>query len=135
MPIAETGMHLSEDKQQAAIEVQGSYDAAGLESLITQLSALRSAMIPAVPALPPMTNNAEDAAAARARGDPFVQVAVMRNGVTRFWVRHGGLGWFGFNLPVERATMLANYILDVTSPREGLADAARAKRRQSDLSH
>jgi hypothetical protein len=82
-----------------------------------------------------MTNTTEDAAAARARGDPFVQVAVMRDGVTRFWVRHGGLGWFGFNLPVERANLLANYILDMTTQGERSVDLTRVKRRMSDLSH
>lgn len=128
-------MQLSEDKTQAALEIQGRYDAAALEKLINELSVLRGAMSPQVPTLPPMTNNAEDAAAARARGDPCVQVAVMRNGVTRFWVRHGGLGWFGFNLPVDRATFLANYILDLTTPRENSVDLSSVKRRQSDLSH
>ncbi|HUP97231.1 MAG TPA: hypothetical protein VM073_04780 [Usitatibacter sp.] len=128
-------MHLSDDKQLASIEIEGSFDAARLEALITELSALRSAMTPPVPAMPPMTNNTEDAAAARARGDPFVQVAVMRNGVTRFWVRHGGLGWFGFNLPVERANMLASYILDLTSQGDRSVDLTRVKRRMSDLSH
>jgi hypothetical protein len=44
---------------------------------------------------------------ATAGGDPRLQVAVMRDGLTRFWVRHEGLGWFGFNLPVERARTLA----------------------------
>ena len=92
-------------------------------------------MLPAVPVMPPMTNNAEDAAAARARGDPCVQVAVMRDGVTRFWVRHGGLGWFGFNLPVDRANLLANYILDLTAPRERSIDLAQVRRRESDVTH
>ena len=128
-------MHLSDDKQHAALEIRGSYDAAQLEALIAELSALRGAMAPPVPALPPMTHNTEDAAAARARGDPCVQVAVMRDGVTRFWVRHGGLGWFGFNLPVERANLLANYILDMTSHGERSVDLTRVRRRQSDLSH
>ena len=128
-------MQLSDDKQQAALDIRGRYDAAHLETLIAELSALRAAMAPPVPALPPMTNNTEDAAAARARGDPCVQVAVMRDGVTRFWVRHGGLGWFGFNLPVERANLLANYILDMTSPGERSVDLTRVRRRQSDLSH
>src|SRR5690349_12915560 len=114
-------MQLSEDKQSAAVEVHGSYTAAQLEKLIAELSAMRAAMAPPVPQAPPMTNGAEDPAAARARGDPCVQVAVMRDGMTRFWVRHAGLGWFGFNLPVERANMLANYILDVTT-RRGPAD-------------
>ena len=59
----------------------------------------------------------------------------MRDGVTRFWVRHGGLGWFGFNLPVERANLLANSILDLTSQGERSVDLTRVKRRMSDLSH
>jgi hypothetical protein len=129
-------MRLSEDKQRAELEIQGTFDAAKLETLIGQLSALRSAMVPPVPAMPPMTNNAEDAAAARARGDPFVQVAVMRDGLTRFWVRHGGLGWFGFNLPVERASMLATHILDITTSSRGHAsDFAHVRRRESDVTH
>jgi hypothetical protein len=129
-------MRISEDKKHAAIEIEGEYDAARLEALIAELSTLRSAMVPPIPAMPPMTNNTEDGAATRARGDPCVQVAVMRDGLTRFWVRHGGLGWFGFNLPVERASMLASYILDITSgAREGSMEFSRVKRRHSDLSH
>ena len=128
-------MQLSPDKKQAALDIQGVFDAGAIENLIAELSQLRAAMSPAIPAMPPMTNNTEDAAAARARGDPFVQVAVMREGVTRFWVRHGGLGWFGFNLPVDRANLLANCILDLTSPRERSVDLTRVKRRHSDLSH
>jgi hypothetical protein len=128
-------MHLSEDKQVASVEVHGNYTAAQLEKLIGELSAMRAAMHPAVPPAPPMTNSAEDPAAARARGDPYVQVAVMRDGMTRFWVRHAGLGWFGFNLPVERASMLANYILDVTARRGPSDEEFRRKRRQSDLTH
>jgi hypothetical protein len=65
-----------------------------------------------------------------------VQVAVMRDGLTRFWVRHSGLGWFGFNLPVERASTLANYILGLTGTRPPpAAEALRTRRRKSDLSH
>ena len=128
-------MHLTDDKKQASLEIQGTYDAKGLEQLIAELSTLRGSMLPAVPVMPPMTNNAEDAAAARARGDPCVQVAVMRDGVTRFWVRHGGLGWFGFNLPVDRANQLANYILDLTAPRDRSVDLAQVRRRESDITH
>lgn len=129
-------MRLSEDKRHAELEIQGTYDVASLEALIAQLSALRSAMAPPVPALPPMTNKPEDAAAARARGDPCVQVAVMRDGLTRFWVRHAGLGWFGFNLPVERANMLATHILDLTTTSRGSAtDFSQVRRRESDVTH
>lgn len=133
--IAEAEMQLTDDKKHAALEIQGQYDVAGLEALIAELSELRAAMVPPVPTLPPMTNNSEDAAATRARGDPCVQVAVMRDGVTRFWVRHGGLGWFGFNLPVDRANLLAHYILDMAMPRGRPVDLSRVRRRQSDLSH
>jgi hypothetical protein len=128
-------MQVSDDKQLASVDIHGTYSARELETLIAELSAVRAAMTPAVPTMPPMTNIAEDGAAARARGDPCVQVAVMRDGLTRFWVRHSGLGWFGFNLPVDRANLLANYILDVTTRRELSAELFRRKRRQSDLSH
>jgi hypothetical protein len=126
-------MRLSEDKRHAELEIQGTFDVANLETLI---SALRASMAPAVPAMPPMTNQPEDAAAARARGDPCVQVAVMRDGLTRFWVRHAGLGWFGFNLPVERANMLATHILDLTTSLRGHgADFSQVRRRESDVTH
>ena len=128
-------MQVSDDTQHAAIDIHGTYDAAELESLIGQLSAMRAAMSPTVPTAPPMTNKAEDSAAARARGDPAVQVAVMRDGMTRFWVRHAGLGWFGFNLPSDRANLLAQHILEVAAPQERAEDLFRRKRRQSDISH
>jgi len=125
-------MRVSEDKLVATLELQGAYRAEELEKLIADLSALRSQMLPAVPMTPGARfEGPEDPAAARAGGDPFVQVAVMREGVTRFWVRHCGLGWFGFNLPVDRARTLAQYILGIATPRETMA----IRRRQSDTCH
>jgi hypothetical protein len=64
-----------------------------------------------------------------------VQVAVMRDGMARFWVRHGGLGWFAFNLPVERARILAEYILGLTTPRAQMREFLGRKRRASDICH
>ena len=128
-------MQLSEDKTRATLAIEGVYDTDGIESLILQLSALRSAMQPAVPNTPPAAEEAEDAAANRARGDPCVQVAVMRGGLTRFWVRHQGLGWFAFNLPMERANLLANCILETTGASTAPVDLSQFKRRQSDLMH
>jgi hypothetical protein len=128
-------MHLSEDKTRAILALDATLDVDGLEGLILQLSALRSAMLPPVPKAPPASPEGEDAAAARARGDPVVQVAVMRDGHTRFWVRHAGLGWFGFNLPVERAQLLATQVLEMTSQHAQADDFSRLKRRLSDLYH
>ena len=128
-------MKVSDDKQHAAIDIRGTYDARGMEKLIEELSQVRAAMIPAVPLAPATTNTAEDPAAARARGDPCVQVAVMRDGVTRFWVRHAGLGWFAFNLPVERARMLAEYVLGITTPQTSREEFLGVRRRESDSMH
>ena len=128
-------LQVNDDKERAALEVRGSFTAAEVEKLIAQLSELRSTMTPSVPVAPPMGCCPDDAAASRAGGDPCVQVAVMRDGLTRFWVRHAGLGWFGFNLPVERASTLATYILGVTNKREVSADPFHTRRRKSDLSH
>ena len=131
-----SSLQLQQGNEQAVVDIQGTYSAADLEGLISELSKLRAAMSPPVPQSPPGSNCPEDAAAARAVGDPYVQVAVMRDGLTRFWVRHCGLGWFGFNLPVDRASTLATYILNVTSPRTAShTEAFIAKRRKSDLSH
>jgi hypothetical protein len=128
-------LKISDDKRQVSIELHGAYGAAELERLIGELSEVRAAMIPAVPEAPATTNPAEDPAAARARGDPCVQVAVMRDGVTRFWVRHAGLGWFAFNLPVDRARMLAEYILGITPPPTSREHLLGVKRRESDSMH
>jgi len=128
-------MQLTADKQHAELEIHGVYDASQLEDLINELAAVRAAMAPPIPATPPARREGEDAAAARARGDPVVQVAVMRDGNTRFWVRHCGLGWFGFNLPVERANLLASHILDLTTGGDRSTDFSRLQRRQSDTCH
>ena len=127
-------MRVSEDKLSATLEVQGTYCAEEIEGLIGKLSALRAQMLPAVPMAPGDVGRGEPAAE-RAGGDPCVQVAVMRDGLTRFWVRHEGLGWFGFNLPVERARTLAQYILGLAMPREQAREFHGLKRRASDLSH
>ena len=129
-------MHVSEDKLVATVEAAGAYRAEEIEKLIEELSALRAQMLPAVPMSPGFDRGDEDdSAAARAGGDPCVQVAVMRGGMTRFWVRHGGLGWFGFNLPVDRARTLAQYILGLALPREHAGEFFGRKRRDSDSSH
>ncbi len=127
-------MRVSEDKRSATVELRGTYGAEEIEGLIAKLSALRAQMLPAVPIAPGDGNHERDPAAGRAGGDPCVQVAVMRDGLTRFWVRQEGLGWFGFNLPIERARILAQYILGIAMPREQ-ADFHGLKRRASDLSH
>jgi hypothetical protein len=128
-------MRVSDDKRVATLELRGAYGASELESLIEELCALRAQMVPAVPMSPGVRLGDEDAASARARGDPCVQVAVMRDGMTRFWVRHSGLGWFGFNLPVERARTLAQYILGLALPRAQARQFFERKRRESDSSH
>lgn len=128
-------MRVSEDKLVATIDLQGAYRADEVEKLIADLSALRAKMLPAVPMTPCPGASDGDPAAARAGGDPCVQVAVMRDGLTRFWVRHEGLGWFGFNLPVERARTLAQYILGLALPREQAREFFGRKRRSSDFQH
>jgi hypothetical protein len=128
-------MRVSKDKLTATVELRGTFSSEEMEHLIAELSALRAEMLPAVPMAPATTSQEEDPAAARARGDPCVQVAVMRDGMTRFWVRHAGLGWFAFNLPVERARTLAQYILGLAAPREQSREFFGRKRRESDSCH
>jgi hypothetical protein len=124
------------DKLSAMLEVQGTYCADEIEGLIAKLSALRAQMLPAVPMAPGDGLRERDPAVQRAGGDPCVQVAVMRDGLTRFWMRHGGLGWFGFNLPVERVRTLAQYILGLGGmSREQAREFRGLKRRASDWSH
>ena len=128
-------MRISEDGRSAAIEIKGNYRADDVEALIGRLAELRARMLPGVPMAPSECERADDPAAGRAGGDPCVQVAVMRDGLTRFWVRHEGLGWFGFNLPVERARTLAQYILGLAAPRSPARDFHELKRRAQDLPH
>jgi hypothetical protein len=128
-------MHLSDDRRSAAIEIQGNFRADEIEALIGKLAALRAQMMPGVPLAPGECRRGDDPAAGRAGGDPCVQVAVMRDGLTRFWVRHEGLGWFGFNLPVERARTLAQYILGLAAPCSQSRDFHGLKRRAHDLPH
>jgi hypothetical protein len=129
-------MRISDDKQVATLDIHaGTYRADQVEALIEGLAALRAEMLPAVPMSPGTNPSEQDPAAIRARGDPCVQVAVMRDGMTRFWVRHGGLGWFGFNLPVDRARTLAQHILGLAEPQEAAHDFFALKRRESDSRH
>ncbi len=127
-------MRVSKDKLVATVEIHGNYRADEVEQLIAELSELRAKMVPAVP-MTPDGERITDPAAARASGDPCVQVAVMRDGMTRFWVRHAGIGWFGFNLPIDRARTLAQYILGLAMPREQSREFFGRKRRQSDSCH
>ena len=127
-------MHVSQDNAVATLDITGDYGAEEVERLIQELSQLRAQMSPPVPMAPGAAPR-DDPAASRAGGDPCVQVAVMRDGMTRFWVRHEGLGWFGFNLPVDRARTLAQYILGLAMPREEAREFFEQKRRTTDRSH
>jgi hypothetical protein len=128
-------MRVSGDKLIATVEIHGEYRAGEMERLIEELSAMRARMLPEVPLSPGAEGREGDPGAARAAGDPCVQVAVMRDGMTRFFVRHAGIGWFGFNLPVERARTLAQHILGLALPRGEARKFFGRKRRESDPFH
>ncbi len=128
-------MRVSGDKLVATVEIRGEYRADEMERLIGELAELRARMVPEVPLSPGFEGREDGPAAARAGGDPCVQVAVMRDGMTRFFVRHAGIGWFGFNLPVERARTLAQYILGLAMSRGQAREFFGRKRRESDPFH
>lgn len=108
-------MELSNDASTATIDLSGALTAEQLEAVIRQLIELRSRMTPAVPRTLPKLSEAPDASAhCLVQEDPDISLALRADGGFRFWLRHSGLGWLAFHLPVRTVVGMRDYISERT---------------------
>ena len=102
-------MNLDASGEHAKVHVDEEFDAQGVQALMTELTRLRARMSPAYPATPP-----SDTASLAADECPFA-VRVDARGECRFWIRHPGLGWISWSMPVDAMLPLADLFRHATS--------------------
>ncbi|MHB1091731.1 hypothetical protein [Thiobacillus sp.] len=111
-------MKLSDDKKSISISVNGALSTVEVETLIADLAFLRANMLPPVPfELPSPGDPNSDLPNLSVQDDPYISVRLLRDGKIRFWLRNFGLGWMIFNLPVEKACAVRDYLV-ANTPKE-----------------
>ncbi len=111
-------MKLSDDKKSISISVIGTLSTAKVDTLIADLAFLRANMLPPVQLEPPRPGDPNsDHPNVSSQDDPSISVRLLRDGKIRFWLRNRGLGWMVFNLPVEKACAVRDYLI-ANTPKE-----------------
>ncbi|MDM0003908.1 hypothetical protein QTI51_04005 [Variovorax sp. J22G73] len=101
-------MKLSADKKKLQLQIEGEFDAAGVEQLIRDLAELRRDMQPGVPATWEAAFQAD--CGVEQEDKPGVSVGQRLDGTFRLAMRHRGLGWLSFQLDQRTASALAEFI-------------------------
>jgi hypothetical protein len=103
---------VSDDKKTVKMSVDGTLSVTELETLIANLSVLRANMLPPVPFEPPKHEDpSTDLLNVSVQDDPYLQARLLRDGRIRLWIRNHGLGWLVYNLPVNKACTLRDYLI------------------------
>lgn len=97
-------MKLSSDASSASINLQGTFTAPELESMIRKLCILRSQMTPEVTQTPPGPDDPSSLDMGVLIEDkPAMTVAQRADDSFRFWLRNRGIGWCAYNVPLPQA--------------------------------
>lgn len=107
-------MKLSTDSRVAHLSLTGDYSARELETLISDLAALRGQMTPEVPTSRPLPPQETSADRVLTQDEPTLEAVRLTDGRIRFWIRHQGLGWLVYNFPVGQAVVLRDFFIDNT---------------------
>ena len=109
-------MELSTDRNTVQLHVEGTHNAAQVESLIRTLALLRSDMLPGVPA--DKDDQAKGGACAILEKHPALTMAALRGGGFRLWFRNCGLGWLAYEIDNRSAASVRNLITKHIGQRE-----------------
>ena len=129
-------MKLTDDKKSVEISISGTLSAIEVETLIADLSEVRANMIPPVPFQvqnPGSTNS--DLPNVSAQDDPYFSVRLLRDGKIRMWLRNSGLGWMVFDLPVDKACAVRDYLIANTPQTSSGRNLLAKDFGDSDTSH
>lgn len=92
----------------ATITIEGQHNATQIENLIYELSKARAQMEPGVPFDYRLS---EKDAIIGIHENPYFQIARLRDGTIRFWMRHSGIGWLCYTVPVDQARAARDYLI------------------------
>lgn len=115
-------MNLQTDGRLATIELSEQLDAHGVEQLIVKLGTLRASMQPEVTELPPGATPYPADRSVLQSLDAGAQVAQLRSGGFRFWMRNMGIGWCAYEVPDKTAAVIARYIASRVPEHFGAID-------------
>lgn len=119
-------MKLNTDKKTAAISIVGDLTTAQVEKLIADLAELRASMQPEVSVVPPGPGGlSNDRVTVSLVDDPYLSARPLKDGRVRLWLRNGGLGWMIFNLSIEKACALRDFLIANTPASPGEHDLFR----------
>jgi len=105
-------LKLSDDQKSVEISVSGALSATDVETLLADLMELRANMLPPVPEeLPKPGTKGAALSNVSSQDDPYLSARLLRDGRIRLWLRNAGIGWMAFNLPVDKACTLRDYLI------------------------
>ena len=111
---------LADDKASVRLKIEGSLSTSEVESLIADLALVRGRMIPEVTRKNPLLDPGEPNISIQ--DDPDFQLRLLRDGSIRLWIRNRGLGWLIFNIPVNNACTMRDYLIANTPTDENGPD-------------
>jgi hypothetical protein len=114
-------MKLNREKTVASLQIDAAFSAGELEELISKLAVLRSDMTPPVPQDRP--NPASDGEKhITIEDEPAAIAARLRDGRIRLWLRNRGTGWMAYNMSIDNACALRDYLVAHLTGETGRPD-------------
>lgn len=108
-------MNFLEDNTKLQLSIDGTFTATELETLITKLAIARSKLKPAISNEPPtLETKEEDLPTYAHQTDPTFAIGKTTDGSINMWLRHEGLGWLIFTLPIDKAFILRDWLTNST---------------------
>jgi len=100
-------LNLVANNTRVQIEISGTLDAPGLETLISDLAEVRANMTPPVPMERPSPGQGADRVSMQ--DEPSVMAVPLKDGRIRFWLRSHGFGWLVFNFTHQQCATLRDF--------------------------
>jgi hypothetical protein len=108
---------VNDGRAKAQLTITGSYTADELETLIADLAVARANMNPPVPKTPPSPDQEKRISL---WDDPSLSMRLLRDGRIRLWIMNPGIGWLVFNIPVNTACSMRDYLVANTTTVESV---------------
>jgi hypothetical protein len=95
-----------------SLSVEGKVTASELETLISELAAVRANMLPSVSRNPPEPGDPGiEKQRIRVQEDVAFSAVLLPDSRLCLWLRNIGIGWLIFHLPVSKACALRDYLV------------------------
>lgn len=126
-------MDINEDKTAALLNINGTYTARQIESLISDLALVRGQLEPPVSGLPPIGQDIEGNFSVQT--DPSSAIGRLRTGGGRLFLRNHGLGWLVFEFSRAKLGEFRDAMLAKTLDIDAAGNLIQMKGGDRDRSH